>query len=234
MFITVKKTSILICLFIILCIAAMIIALRSGGASDAEEAFSPGAMTIVVDAGHGGMDSGAVGVSGVLEKDITLAVAKKLGELIVSNGGKVIYTREEDVSIHDAGSKTIRAQKRSDLKNRFNIAQNSGAHAFVSIHMNKFEQSQYRGAQIFYAKNSVESEGLARQIKKGLDVLSDYNKNRELKEAYDTMFLLKNVKIPSVIVECGFLSNPEEEKLLCSDEYQRQLAQKIFEGLTAE
>jgi len=230
MFITVRKTSIILFIAVFCVAATAFILINDRPGVKPREVFSP---EVVIDAGHGGMDGGAVGVSGVLEKDLTLAVAKKLGGLIISKGGKVIYTREEDESIHDDSADTIREQKKSDLQNRFNIAQTSGADVFISIHMNKFTQSQARGVQVFYAKGSDDSKILAKKIKQSLDTMSKYNEKRELKEAYDTMFLLKNVKIPSVIVECGFLSNPEEEKLLCSDEYQQQLAEKIFEGLTA-
>jgi len=185
---------------------------------------------VVIDAGHGGMDGGAVGTTGTLEKVLNLEVAKKLQKLVTDGGGTALMTREEDVSLHTESDTTVREQKRSDLHYRRSFASDSGADAFISIHMNKFEQSQYRGAQIFYAKDE-NSKRLAELIRKQVVPISKKSEGRAIKEAYDTMFLLQENKIPSVIVECGFLSNPEEEALLMTEDYQQQLAEAVYRGL---
>lgn len=227
MFITVRRSSILM-VVLILCVACGIYGLY---AEDGEQVFqSADKLTVVIDAGHGGMDGGAVGVSGVLEKDLNLQVAKKLEQLVVDGGGRALMTRTDDISLHTDQDTTVREQKRSDLNYRRSYAADSGADAFISIHMNKFEQSQYRGAQIFYSADQ-DSKKLAEMIKKQVVPISEKSDGREIKQAYDTMFILQKNVIPSVIVECGFLSNPEEETLLTTEEYQQQMAEAIYQGL---
>lgn len=227
MFITVRRSSILMVL-LILCVACGIYGLY---AEDGEQVFqNADQLTVVIDAGHGGMDGGAVGISGVLEKDLNLQVAKKLEKLVTDGGGKALMTRADDVSLHTDQDKTVREQKRSDLNYRRSYAADSGADAFISIHMNKFEQSQYRGAQIFYAADQ-DSKQLAEMIKKNIVPVSEKSDGREIKKAYDTMFILQQSKLPSVIVECGFLSNPEEEALLTDDAYQQKIAEAIYRGM---
>ncbi len=227
MFITVRRSSILM-VVLILCVACGIYGLY---AEDGEQVFqNADQLTVVIDAGHGGMDGGAVGVSGVLEKDLNLQVAKKLEQLVADGGGKALMTRTDDISLHTDQDKTVREQKRSDLNYRRSYAADSGADAFISIHMNKFEQSQYRGAQIFYAADQ-NSKRLAEMIKKNIVPVSEKSDGREIKKAYDTMFILQKNNIPSVIVECGFLSNPEEEALLIDEAYQQKIAEAIYQGL---
>ncbi len=227
MFITVRRSSILM-VVLILCVSFGIYGLYQ---TDGEQVFQASHQaTIVIDAGHGGMDGGAVGTTGVLEKNLNLEVAKKLEKLVTDGGGKALMTRGEDVSLHTDSDTTVREQKRSDLTFRRSFASDSGADAFISIHMNKFEQSQYRGAQIFYSKDE-NSKRLAECIKKQVVSVSEKSEGREIKEAYDTMFILQENKIPSVIVECGFLSNPEEEALLMSEDYQQQIAEAVYRGV---
>lgn len=191
---------------------------------------SPDGWVVVLDAGHGGMDGGAVGTTGVLEKELNLAVTKQIEALLLQQGVQVILTRSEDISLHQNDKASVHAQKESDLKTRWEIGQKSNADLFVSIHMNQFSQSQYRGAQVFYA-DSPHSKELAQMLKQQLDPVSEKSKNRQTKAASDSMYILRKAKIPSVLVECGFLSNPEEEALLCSPEYQQQIAQAITDAL---
>ncbi len=227
MFITVKRSSILM-VILIFCVTFGIYELYQ---TDEKQVFQTSVQcSVVIDAGHGGMDGGAVGTTGVLEKNLNLEVAKKLQTLVTEGGGKALMTREEDVSLHTDSDTTVREQKRSDLHFRRSFASESNADAFISIHMNKFEQSQYRGAQIFHSKDQ-ESKKLAELIRKQLLPVSEKSDGRQIKEAYDTMFILQENQIPSVIVECGFLSNPEEEALLKSEDYQQQLAEAIYRGL---
>ncbi|OQB15240.1 MAG: Germination-specific N-acetylmuramoyl-L-alanine amidase precursor [Firmicutes bacterium ADurb.Bin193] len=185
--------------------------------------------TLVIDAGHGGLDGGSQGESGVLEKDLNLSVAFFLKEIAEADGMNVIMTRTEDKSLHTTESSRIRVQKRSDLEYRKKILNESGAMAFISIHMNKFEQSKYRGAQVFYAGND-RSKILGECIQQALiDGLNDGN-TRVAKRAPASVYIFKNTVWTAVMVECGFLSNPEEEALLCQEEYQKRLAQHIYEG----
>lgn len=227
MFITVRRSSV-ITVVLIICVLCGIYGLYAG---DEEQVFQPsGEMRVMIDPGHGGMDGGAVGVSGVLEKELNLQVAKRLEGLVTEGGGVAMMTRSEDVSLHTEQDKTVREQKRSDLTRRRSMAGESGADVFVSIHMNQFSQSKYRGAQVFYAADE-NSRRLAELIRKHLLPISEKSDGREIKQAYDTMFILQQNRLPSVIVECGFLSNPEEEALLQNEAYQEEIAEGIYQGI---
>lgn len=194
------------------------------------DAAAMGEMTVLIDAGHGGFDGGA-SANGVLEKDINLSVAKKLKERIESGGGNAVMTREEDVSTADESRTDGSSAKKSDLKRRREMIKESGANMFISIHMNKFTQEQYWGAQVFYAKTPDDSRKLGEAIQAALPrVLNDGN-TRVAKTADSGIYILKNAEIPAVIVECGFLSNPDEAKKLNADEYQSSLADAIYEGI---
>ena len=185
--------------------------------------------TIVIDAGHGGMDGGAVGDTGTLEKDINLKVAMFLKDIAESDGKTVIMTRTDDTSLHTTDSNKIRNQKRSDLENRKKTLNESGALAFISIHMNKFEQSKYKGAQVFYANND-KSKILGEKIQARLiSGLNDGN-TRVAKTVPNEVYILKGTTAPAAVVECGFLSNAEEEALLTQTEYQKKLATYMYEG----
>ena len=185
---------------------------------------------IIIDAGHGGMDGGAVGATGLLEKDINLKVAKYLCEIAKADGKKVVMTRDEDVSLNTSESEKVRTQKRSDLENRRKILQQNSSGIFVSIHMNKFEQQSVRGAQVFYAPND-QSRILAQNIQTALKEGIDGENNRIAKEAPSGLYIFKGCTSTAVVVECGFVSNPEEEKLLSQEDYQKKLAECIYKGL---
>lgn len=187
---------------------------------------------VVIDPGHGSPDGGATGHSGTLEKDINLAIAKKLGSYLQQGGAHVIYTREDDNAVTDNLNAKIKEIKRADLSNRKNLKNNSGADLFISIHMNKFEQSKYKGAQVFYPGNSPESKKLAETIQQSITEFADNTNCREAKDSKNDIFILNDSKIPSVLVECGFLSNPEEEAKLMSQEYQSEIAYAIFGGIS--
>ncbi len=189
--------------------------------------------TIVLDAGHGGEDGGAVGNDGIVEKDVNLCIALKLRDYLEASGYDVVTTREEDVSIYDDDSKTLRQKKRSDLHNRADIIKdNEGENSiFVSIHQNKFPDPKYNGTQIFYSKNHSKSLDLANSIKESVVKLIQPENKREIKQATEKIYLLHGSEIPAVVVECGFLSNPDEAKKLASEEYQGQMAFCIYCGI---
>jgi len=186
--------------------------------------------TIVLDAGHGLPDEGAESVNGVTEASINLAITKKVQTLLEQSGCNVILTRSDENGIYDLSSSTIREKKVSDIKNRVKIGNESSADVFVSIHLNKIPQSQYYGWQAFFKANSTESEELAKSLQEELNSsIQRENKREALK--ISGKYIIEHVEIPIAIIECGFLSNPEEEKLLQQDEYQDKIAWGIYNGI---
>jgi len=178
--------------------------------------------TIVIDPGHGGFDGGAV-VGNVVEKDINLAVSLRLRDLMVVCGYRTIMTRESDVSTADT-SPINKSKKVSDIHNRLKLLESCGNAVFISVHQNKFQQSRYYGAQIFYSPNHPDSRLFAQCLQDRFRVLLQPENTREIKEAGDGLYLLYHAKTPAILAECGFLSNPEECRKLNTPEYQSQTA----------
>ncbi len=189
-----------------------------------------GEIRVVVDAGHGAPDGGAVGVSGTEEKDINLSIAKKLQEVLEGKGIEVIMTRETDDGIWDRDAETIREKKVSDMNNRLDIIKGSGADLFLSIHMNSFTNRKAQGLRIFYDKQHPEGERLAEDIQQSIAEVTGAQTN-SVKTADTRLFLMKDPVMPSILVECGFISNPEEEKKLQNDEYRAEIAWAIAESV---
>ncbi len=187
-------------------------------------------ITVLVDPGHGGFDSGA-SANGVVEKDLNLEVAKILQEYIESAGGTAYLTRNEDRSTAVPENERHVSMKMSDLKERKKAIDNLDADVFVSIHMNKFEQTKYKGAQVFFDNSLAENKRLAENIQQALMEVVDKSNNRSAKGSGKSIFVLRDNIIPSVLVECGFLSNTEEAKKLADTEYQRKLAWGIYTGI---
>ena len=185
--------------------------------------------TIVIDAGHGGEDGGAVSDSGVLEKDINLSIANDTSALFYMLGFDVTQTRITDIAL-DNGEDTIRKRKVSDMKKRLEIFNSSEENTVISIHQNKFSESKYHGTQIFYSPNNPKSKQLADSIKYSVKGLLQPDNERECKKADSGIYLLKNTNNPAVIVECGFISNEEECKNLLDSQYQKQMAYSITAG----
>lgn len=186
--------------------------------------------TIILDAGHGFPDGGAVSVDGTIESQLNLKIVQKLQNLLEASNCTVILTRSDENGIYEPSSNTIREKKVSDMKKRVEIANHSNAEIFVSIHMNKLPQTKYDGWQSFYKNSDEESIKLANSIQKNLNYFIDKNNNREIKSISE-IYLTQHVEIPLVIIECGFLSNIEENELLKSDEYQNLLAWSIYTGV---
>ena len=187
--------------------------------------------TVIVDAGHGGEDGGAVAVNGALEKDINLAIALELEKNLKQNNFDVIMIRSSDVSVGDQSLSTIAERKRSDTKSRLRTVEETGECLLISIHQNHFSEGKYSGAQIFYSGNRPESAELAECIRQNIvDNLQPENK-RENKQADGNIYLLKNCQVPAVLVECGFLSNKAETEKLCTESYQKEMAAAIYNGL---
>ena len=198
---------------------------------DGTEVFS-GKTTgrIIIDAGHGYPDGGAIGITGTIESDLNLKIALYLQKALSQKGYTVIMTRTDENSLSDSG-KSLSEKKRSDMNKRLKIINGSGADMFVSIHINKFSDSRYRGAQVIYSDNFVQSELLASSIQTELCKLSDNMSKRKENKAPKNIFLLKNANIPAGIVECGFSSNFAEEQLLLTEKYQKELANSIAAGI---
>lgn len=186
---------------------------------------------IIIDAGHGGVDGGAVASDGTVEKDINLEISLKLDELLRAFGFKTIMIRNKDISIHNPEANSIRQKKVSDIHNRFKIIEENPNAVFISIHQNKFQQSQYYGTQVFYSPNNIKSNILAESIQESVKTLLQKENDRKCKKSGTEIYLLYHAKSPSVMVECGFLSNHKELGRLKDSEYQKQLAVSIFDGL---
>lgn len=187
--------------------------------------------TIVVDPGHGLPDGGAVGKSGVPESELNLKVAKHLEEILTSKGFNVILTRRDEYGIYSPDSKTVRNKKREDMKKRVDITNTSGASLLVSIHMNYFSMESCQGPQVFYLKGSEKSKEAAESIRESIIKNIGEHCTREIKPVSSGIYLLSHTKTPAVLIECGFLSNTEEEKLLITDKYQKKMAASIAEGI---
>lgn len=185
---------------------------------------------VVIDAGHGGEDGGATSQNGLLEKDVNLHIALTLQKLFLQSGFDVTMTRTDDKSIYSSDADTLREKKVSDIHNRADIANSSSENILISIHQNKFEQSKYSGTQVFYSDNNALSSSLAESIRLSVTGLLQSNNTRQCKSSTDNIYIMKNATVPAVLVECGFLSNPQEEALLMTDIYRNQLAFSIFSG----
>lgn len=185
---------------------------------------------IVLDAGHGGPDGGCVSVNGVAEKGINLSIVQSLRDSLEILGYSVVCTREDDRSIHDAGVEGIAKQKLSDMKNRLDIINRQDNAVVLSVHQNQFVDKRYSGAQMFYAKDNDESRRLAECMKKQFVGLLQPENTREIKPVGSEMYLIHNAKNPALMIECGFLSNEQEAKLLESAQYQKKVAFTILTG----
>lgn len=185
---------------------------------------------IIIDAGHGAEDGGAVSNSGLLEKDINLDIALTLEKLFLSGGFEVEMIRRTDSAIYDSSCDTLRSKKVSDIHNRSEICNSDKDNIYISIHQNKFDESKYKGTQVFYSVNDPRSIRLAECIRYSVVSLLQNDNERELKPATSSIYVLDKAQVPAVLVECGFLSNPQEEELLSTDEYKNNMAYSIYLG----
>ena len=192
------------------------------------------AKKVIIDAGHGGLDGGVTVNDAMLEKDVNLKIAQILHDTLKDNGYTPILTRDGDYELLDGYKQGERNRKRTDLNARLKIIKDNPDAIFVSVHINKFEGDEsVNGPQVYYSKNNQESTVLADSINKSL--FNDLNKEklRETKKAGSNIYLLWHSEAPSVIVECGFVSNKNEGRLLADENYQKSLAQSIFNGINA-
>lgn len=182
---------------------------------------------VVIDAGHGGADPGKVGINQALEKDVNLAIAKLVEEKLRSEGVTVVMTRGTDQQLGDAEGGS---QKAADMRERCRIINESGAACAVSIHQNSYTDPSASGAQVFYYETSAEAQSFAAMMQEKLAEALDPDNHRECK-GNTTYYVLKKTSIPIIIVECGFLSNPEEADLLLTADYQERVAQAVCGGI---
>ena len=185
---------------------------------------------IAIDPGHGGLDPGALGSLGKHENHITLEIVLRLRTLIEQSGGVVILTRDIDESLHTEKSTTIRQKKNEDLRNRRILINESEPDVFLTIHLNSFPQPQYYGAHVFYKKGCDNSKKLSLLIQEEFRNILD-KENKRVPQPRDSVYLVKQSESPSVLVEAGFLSNPNEERLLNESKYQEKIAWSIYIGL---
>ena len=185
---------------------------------------------IVLDAGHGTPDEGAQSSKGTTEAESNLAITLKVQKLLEQSGAHVVLTRSDEKSIYDLDSKTLKQKKISDIHNRVKIGNSASADIFVSIHLNKIPQQEYTGWQCFYNSKNEHSKKLAEMIQKNLNQAIQ-KENERIAMKLDKVYIMKHVEIPISIVECGFLSNPQEEQELLQDSYQERLAWGIYNGI---
>lgn len=187
--------------------------------------------TVILDAGHGGEDGGAVAADGTAEKDLNLLISNDIADFFNLFGIPFVAVRTTDESVGDTSLQTVRARKTSDILNRFDLINKTPDSILLSIHQNQFGKSEYYGTQVFYSPNDPLSEILANSIQKCVVQNLQQNNSREVKPSGDSIYLLFRAERPSVLVECGFLSNPNELAALKDPVYQSQMAYSIIEGL---
>lgn len=182
--------------------------------------------TVVLDAGHGSSDSGKVGINGVLEKDINLSISKKTKKYLEKKGIRVVMTRDKDESLAEGENGNRKVQ---DMKARVKRINDTKPDLAVSIHQNSYHEESIHGAQVFYYEHSESGEKDARILQEAL-LAVDPDNTRQVK-ANTTYYLLKRTEVPILIVECGFLSNQEEAEKLASEDYQKEIAKAIANGI---
>ncbi|PAV27855.1 N-acetylmuramoyl-L-alanine amidase CwlD [Virgibacillus profundi] len=185
--------------------------------------------TIVIDPGHGGPDGGAVGKDKTVEKEISLAVAKKLQNYLQQNGALVYLTREEDKDLAQDDTKGLSRRKAEDIRNRLAFIHDKNPDFFVTIHLNALPSTRWSGAQTFYYPEFDESKHLAKMIQS--EIIRNLENTTRSPLAINGIYLLKHAEVPGALVEIGFLSNEQERELLKQDDYQQKMAASIYEGI---
>lgn len=227
-----KKSIIAIITAFLIILSAMLYLTFMANFSAAEASSMPITQkTVIVDAGHGGDDGGAIGIDGTVEKDINLDIALKLEKILKFYGFNVIMTRTQDIMTCDDGIDSMRKRKISDIHNRFELMRKNPDAIFISVHQNKFEDSSQHGTQVFYSGNDERSKELAEAIQTSVTLTLQRKNDRVVKKSGSGIYLLYHAKIPAVLVECGFISNSDEVKKLKDESYRMKLAILIADGL---
>lgn len=215
-------------------IAVVLVFLVFINASFADSAVSNVSDTkplIIIDAGHGGKDGGAVAPDGTEEQYLNLAIALKLNDYLIEKGYETLLVRDDDNSVHDVTANTIREQKVSDIKNRLKISESYKNSIFVSVHQNYFTESKYSGTQVFYSPNNPESEILASYVQKSVVKKLQPDNTRQIKKCDKSVYLMYKTNAVAILAECGFLSNSEELEKLKNEDYQKKMALAIGDGI---
>ena len=207
-------------------LAAAFILAKQGAVLVQSEKAAREKICIVVDAGHGGSDPGKVGINGALEKDINLSIALKLKDLLEQREISVVLTRDSDAGLSPADATN---KKAADMQKRCQMITDANPAFTVSIHQNSFSAST-KGAQVFYHKSSEKGKRLAGILQQSIKEKAD-KENHRVEKANASYYMLRKVSCPIVIVECGFLSNPDEERLLNDEKYQKKMVEGIAEGI---
>lgn len=219
------KPRVEICMAVLLIMASVVVSVWSVRSVSTKKTVEK--MKVLIDAGHGGDDPGKVSSDGTKEKDLNLAIATKLGTYLKKQGLEVYYTRQKDDGMYSPGASNKKVQ---DMQNRCAVVENVDPNFMISIHQNSFSDGQVHGAQVFYYATSEESKLLGESLQQSLVSHVDPKNHRKAK-ANESYYILKKTKCPSVIVECGFLSNAEECKKLKTDAYQRKIVEAIYQGI---
>lgn len=221
----VVTASFVICYYVTKDINAVV----TGNAAAAVSTAANSLPEILLDAGHGGYDGGCVGINGEIEKGINLKITKALYYMCDVFGFNTRATRLKDKALDDEAKDGVYEQKKSDIQNRLEFFQSSKNAVCISIHQNKFTDSEYWGAQMFYSGKNAENEKLAQILQETITGALQPDNTREIKRD-DEMYVLKT-ELPAVMVECGFLSNPDEANKLSDSTYQKQMALSVFVGV---
>lgn len=223
------------CLAVMICLSAIAIPLAFSefGKEVAANTIPEKDWVIVIDAGHGGEDGGTSNADGtILEKDLNLDIAEKLYTLLSANGIPCKLTRTTDELLYDKSADYQGRKKQLDLATRREIAESTENALFVSIHMNSYPASQYSGLQVWYSPNNEASKAIAETIQNNAKALLQPENNRQVKSAGSNIYLLDRLECPAVLVECGFLSNPEEAQKLNEESYREEIAYLLFVSLS--
>lgn len=221
-----KRKSIEILMTVILLVSALVIG-RQGSVAVTNMRTANQKPVVVIDAGHGGNDPGKVGINKCLEKDLNLSIAIYLKKMLEAEDIEVVMTRETDKGLYDENAKNKKAQ---DMKRRCELIKKVNPIVTISIHQNSYHEEYVNGAQVFYFKHSKNAKNLAEIVQKQLQTHVQPNNKRAVK-SNSSYYLLKNTDVPTIIVECGFLSNYEEASNLVDENYQQKLAWAIHLGV---
>lgn len=224
MILVAKKRTLLIILIAVVLVGAIVGTVCAVAAN----ATPANKFVIVIDAGHGGLDNGVIGPNGMKEQDFNLIMSQQLKADLEGAGFKVVMTRKNGEGLYKAGDANL---KKSDMAARKKIVEQSKCDMLISVHANKFPDKTRRGAQVFCDPSSVEGAALALHIQAGLNVLNREKLDKEYQHQTGDYFMLKCTKAPSVIVECGFMSNVDDADLLANESYRTELSFAILAGV---
>ena len=221
-----KRTVVIVATFLVV-IVAFIVCFGALGVSGAASSKGGDEVRVVLDAGHGGVDGGVSGaVSGIKESELNLDVVKRIEKHLIASGFAVTLTRSSDAGLYGVASNSL---KKRDMKKRKEIIEKAKPVAVISVHMNYFSLAERRGAQVFYKKGDDKGKALAESVQKSFNGME--SAVRDCSALVGDYYILNCTNYPSIIAECGFLSNPEEEKLLLTDKYREDIAYAIFKGI---